>query len=62
MPDVLDIVILFHDVDVLFHQLDVLFVIQFLVVLGDHWGKTLENKRKKFEIWNFFDFTVNMDF
>ena len=36
MPDVLHIVIFFHDVDELFHELDVLFVIQLLIVLGNH--------------------------
>ena len=36
MPDVLHIVVIFHDVDELFHQLDVLFALQLLVVLGNH--------------------------
>ena len=62
MPDVLDIVIFFHDVDELFHQLDVLFVIQLLIVLGDRWGKTHKNEWEKFEIQDFLDFSVNMDF
>ena len=50
VPDVLHIVIFFHDVDELFHQLDVLFALQLLVVLGNHWGKTHENEWEKFEI------------
>ena len=46
VPDVLDIVIFFHDVD----ELDMLLALQLLVVLGNHWGKTQENKGKKFKI------------
>ena len=45
MPDVLDVVIIFHDFDHLFHQLDVLFALQLLIVLGNHFdlsGETLE--------------------
>ena len=45
MPHVLDIVIIFHDVDELFHQLDVLFGLQLLIVLRNHFdlgGKTRE--------------------
>ena len=42
VPDVLHIVVIFHDVDELFHQLDVLFGLQFLVVLGDQRGKVKE--------------------
>ena len=47
VPDVLHIVIIFHDVDELFHQLDVLFGLQLLIVLGNHFDlrrKTLENQ------------------
>ena len=36
VPDVLHIVVIFHDLDELFHQLDVLFALQLLVVLGHH--------------------------
>ena len=36
MPDVLHIVVIFHDLDELLHQLDVLFALQLLVVLGHH--------------------------
>ena len=36
MPDVLHVVIIFHDVDELLHQLDMLFVIQLLIVLRYH--------------------------
>ena len=36
VPDVLHIVVIFHDVDELFHQLDVLFALQLLIVLGNH--------------------------
>ena len=36
VPDVLDIVIIFHDVDELLHQLDVLLALQLLIVLGNH--------------------------
>ena len=36
MPDVLHIVIFFHNVDELFHQLDLLFGLQLLIVLGNH--------------------------
>ena len=36
MPDVLHIVVIFHDLDELFHQLDVLLALQSLVVLGNH--------------------------
>ena len=50
VPDVLDIVVIFHDVDELFHQLDMLFALQLLIVLGDHLGKTQENEGEKFEI------------
>jgi hypothetical protein len=45
VPDVLDIVIIFHDVDELFHQGHMLGAFQLLVVLGNHFdlsGKTLE--------------------
>ena len=38
VPDVLHIVIIFHDVDELFHQLDMLFALQLLVVLGNHFN------------------------
>ncbi len=50
VPDILHIVVFFHDLDELFHQLNVLFAFQRLVVLGNHWGKTQENKGKKFGI------------
>ena len=33
VPDVLHIVVIFHDVDELFHQLDVLFNLNILIVL-----------------------------
>ena len=36
VPDVLHIVVIFHDLDELFHQLDVLLALQLLVVLGNH--------------------------
>ena len=36
MPDVLHIVVIFHDLDELFHQLDVVLGLQLLVVLGNH--------------------------
>ena len=39
VPDVLHIVVIFHDLDELFHQLDVLFAFQLLVVLGNFVGK-----------------------
>ena len=36
VPDVLHVVIIFHDVDELFHQGDVLLGFQLLIVLGNH--------------------------
>ena len=36
VPDVLHIVIIFHDVDELLHQLDMILGLQLLIVLGDH--------------------------
>ena len=36
MPDVLDIVVIFHGVDELFHLLCLIFVVQLLIVLGNH--------------------------
>ena len=36
VPDVLHIVVIFHDLDELLHQLDVLLALQLLVVLGHH--------------------------
>ena len=36
MPDVLDVVVVLHDVDHLFHVLDVFLIVQGLVVLGNH--------------------------
>ena len=36
VPDVLDIVIIFHDVDELFHQGHMLGIVQSLIVLGNH--------------------------
>ena len=39
VPDVLHIVVIFHDVDELFHQLDVLFALQLLIVLRDQRGR-----------------------
>ena len=50
VPDVLHIVVIFHDVDELFHQLDVLFALELLIVLGNHWGKMQENEGEKFGI------------
>ena len=47
VPDVLDVVIIFHDVDELFHQGDVLLGFQLLIVLGNHFdlrGKPLKNR------------------
>ena len=46
MPDVLDVVIIFHDVDELFHQLDVLFTLQLLIVLGNHFDLGGETREK----------------
>ena len=45
VPDVLNIVVIFHDVNELFHQSHMLGALQLLVVLGNHFdlsGKTLE--------------------
>ena len=39
VPDVLHIVIIFHDLDELFHQLDMLFAFQLLIVLRNHFDK-----------------------
>jgi hypothetical protein len=53
VPNVLHIIIVFHDVDELLHQRDLLFGLQLLIVLGNHFnlgGKTLENRG----ILNFF--------
>ena len=36
MPDVLDVVVVLHDLDELLHQLGLLLGLQLLVVLGDH--------------------------
>ena len=36
MPDVLDVIVVFHGVDELFHLLGLLFVVQLLIVLGNH--------------------------
>ena len=36
VPDVLDVVVIFHGIDELFHLLDLVFAIQPLVVLGNH--------------------------
>ena len=36
MPDVLDVVVIFHDLDELLHELDLLLGLQLLVVLGNH--------------------------
>ena len=47
VPDVLHIVVIFHDVDELFHQSDLLFGLQLLIVLGNHFdlsGKLLKNR------------------
>ena len=38
VPDVLHVVILFHDVQKLFHQGDVLLGLQLLIVLGNHFN------------------------
>ena len=53
VPDVLHIVIVFHDVDELFHQSDLLLGLQLLIVLRNHFqliGKLMKNK----SILNFF--------
>ena len=50
VPDVLHIVVIFHDVDELFHQSNMLGGLQLLIVLGDHLGKTQGNMGKKFGI------------
>ena len=47
VPDVLNVIIIFHDVDQLFHQSNLLFGLQLLIVLGNHFdlsGKLLENR------------------
>ena len=36
MPDVLHIVVIFHDIDEFFHQRNVLLGLQLLIVLGNH--------------------------
>ena len=36
VPDVLDVVVVLHDLDELLHQLDLILGLQLLVVLGDH--------------------------
>ena len=36
VPDVLHIVVIFHDLDELLHELDLILGLQLLVVLGDH--------------------------
>ena len=50
VPDVLHIVVIFHDLDELFHQLDVVLGLQLLVVLGNHFDLSghegVENRRK----------------
>ena len=49
VPDVLHIVVIFHDLDELFHQLHVLFALQLLIVLGNHFDlcgdEGVENRR-----------------
>ena len=36
VPDVLDVIVVFHSVDELFHLLSLLFVLELLIVLGNH--------------------------
>ena len=53
VPDVLHIVIVFHDVDELFHQSNMLGGLQLLVVLGDQRGKHKETWGKSLEFRTF---------
>ena len=53
VPDVLHIVVIFHDVDELLHQSDLLFGLQLLIVPGNHFqlsGKLL-NKQGNSELF-----------
>ena len=59
VPDVLHIVIVFHDLDELFHQLDVLFALQGLVVLGNHFDLSGDEGVQNWGIPNFLaDFVI----
>ena len=59
MPDVLHVVIIFHDVDELFHQLHVLLVLQGLIVLGNHFDLCGDEGVENREIPNFLtDFAI----
>ena len=59
MPDVLHIVVIFHDFDELFHQLHVLFVFQSLVVLGNHFDLGGDEGVENRKIPNFLtDFAI----
>ena len=45
VPDVLDVIVIFHGVDELLHH-DSLIVVQGLVVLGDHFDLSGDESRK----------------
>ena len=63
VPDVLHIVILFHNVDELFHQLDVLFALQLLIVLGNHFNLGGNEGVQNRKISNFLaDFVIVPEF
>ena len=52
MPDVLDVIVVFHGVDELFHLLDLVLVIQLLIVLGNHFDLCGNEGGKNQEIPN----------
>ena len=56
MPDVLDVIVVFHSVDELFHLLSLVFVVQLLVVLGNHFDLCGNEGGKNRGIPNFLDY------
>lgn len=54
MPDVLDVVIIFHDVDELGHLLDLLLALQLLIVLGNHFDLSGDKGVKAAKIRTFY--------
>ena len=59
MPDVLDVIVVFHSVDELFHLLSLVFVVQLLIVLGNHFNLCGNEGGENREIPNYlgrFDF------
>ena len=53
MPDVLDVIVVFHSVDELFHLLGLILVLQLLIVLGNHFNLSGNEGGEKREIPNF---------